>query len=124
MAICRADKQKPKGNNTSTIISISDPLNCNRILTVSFRINKDEGKILSTLNITTNIVNVLTANHFPIAKVQLATGFIINGSSDPRSRSPAEVSIAAYNPADTMVNINIIDITLLSCAPVSAVRLK
>ena len=64
---------------------------------VSLRSSHWAGMKLSELSTAISMLMPETAPHFPTTSAQRSAGFISSGSSDPRSRSPAVVSSAAFS---------------------------
>ena len=57
------------------------------------------------------------ASHLPVAKATVDTGFASNGSSEPRSRSPAVASIATVIPPSSGARMANIGMRKSSTAP-------
>ena len=96
IAISSADSAPASGSSTAMNSSASRKPNWNSAASVSLRNSHCPGRKLRQLSTAISMPTLATAPHLPSTSAILGAGFISSGSSEPRSRSPAVVSSAAF----------------------------
>ena len=91
-----ADSAAANGSSTTRNNSASRKPYWNSAAKVSLRSSHCAGMKLSELRIAISMLTLATAAHLPATSDHRSGGFISKGSSEPRSRSPAVVSRAAF----------------------------
>ena len=104
-AISKADRAAASGSSTTKNSSASRRPNWNSACSVSLRNSHCAGRKLKQLSTAISMLRLATAPHLPSTSDQRVDGFISSGSKDPRSRSPAVVSSAAFKaPYNTAIS--------------------
>ena len=96
MAISTADSAPASGSSSARKRAASPGPKRNMADSVSLRSSHCPGRKLRQLSTAISIPTAETAAHLPSVRASGLAGFISSGSSEPRSRSPAVVSRAAF----------------------------
>ena len=105
MAISSAANAPASGNSSAMNAAASRQPYWNIAASVSLRSSHCPGRKLKALSTAISMPTLATAPHLPSTSAVRDAGFISSGSSEPRSRSPAVVSSAAFSaPYSTAIS--------------------